>query len=64
MALPKEAIDIQKKRDAILDQVSALKAESRVLKQKFDDVVERANLEHKLGAMSDKEKERLRELLK
>lgn len=63
MALPQEAIEIQKERDAILVEVTALKEKSRALKQKFDDIVERANLAHKLGGFSDADKARLRELL-
>lgn len=63
MALPQEAIEIQKQRDAILVQVNELKAESRALKKQFDNIVEKANLAHKLGGFSDADKARLRELL-
>lgn len=63
MALPQEAIEIQKRRDAILAQVEALKTESRALKRQFDDIVEKANLAHKLGGLSEADKARLRELL-
>ena len=63
MALPLEAVEIQKQRDAILVQVTALKEQSRELKKQFDLIVERARLSHKFGGLSETEKAALKELL-
>ena len=63
MATPQEALDILPKINAIREQVESLRAEARALKKRHDAIVRRATLEHKLGGLSDDDKELLKQVL-
>lgn len=63
MAIPQEAIDINEERLVIVQKIEDLKVKARALKKRYDEIVETANLQHKLGGLSEQDKERLRALL-
>lgn len=63
MALPQEAIAIDVKRKEIVAQIDSLKAQAKDLKQQFDAIVNKANLEHRFARLTDAEKQVLKDML-
>jgi len=63
MALPQEAIELDAKRLAVVQQIEELKVEARALKKAMDKAIEKANLEFKLGIVTDEDREKMKALL-
>ncbi len=63
MALSTEELDLDAARIEIVQEIEGLKVKARALKKQRDAITEKRKLEHKLGGLSESEKEALKEML-